>query len=252
MVGRSQRIRGPIQGFALSAVLSLMGATAPVLTASAQAQEIGCPEALGTAAARYGIPAELMLAVGRVESGLSPFAINAAGTTHFAEDAESAIAFVEAQRTAGVSSIDVGCGQVNLAWHPDAFPDLESAFDPAVNADYAAAFLSDLHDRTGTWRQATARYHSATPALQDAYLARVDTALKSIAGGEVPAYFASIAPAAGPRLASPHAATSGAGVLIRVTGAAPAVQVFSAQPPNAVAAPDGDGPAVPRIIRVGD
>ena len=252
MVARCQGIRLSIQGFARYALLSLAGGTATVLAASAQAQEIGCPEALGTAAERHGVPAELMLAVGRVESGLSPFAINAAGTTHFAADAESAIAFVEAQRTAGVSSIDVGCGQVNLAWHPDAFADLESAFDPEANADYAAAFLSDLHDNTGTWRQATARYHSATPALQEAYLARVDTALKSIAGGAVPAYFASIAPAAGPAPALPPAAASGTGVLIRVTGTAPAVQVFSAQPPDVGVSLEGDSSAVPRIIRVGD
>ena len=230
----------------------LIGGVAGVLIGSAQAQEIGCPEALSTAAARHGIPADLMLAVGRVESGFSPFAVNAAGIPHFAADAESAIAFVEAQRTAGVSSIDVGCGQVNLAWHPDAFADLQSAFDPETNADYAAAFLSDLHDRTGTWRQATARYHSATPALQDAYLARVDTALKSIAGGEVPAYFASIAPAAGAAPAIPPPATSRSGVLIRVTGSAPAVQVFSARPPDAAVEPEAGSVAVPRVIRIGD
>ena len=230
----------------------LAGGLVGLMAGPAWAQEIGCPEALDAAATRYGVPAELMLAVGRVESGLSPFAINAAGIAHFAEDAESAIAFVEAQRTDGIRSIDVGCGQVNLAWHPDAFADLQSAFDPETNADYAAAFLSELYDRTGTWRQAAAHYHSATPSLQDAYLDRIDAALRSIAGGEMPAYFASIAPAAGPRPASSEAPPSSGGVLIRLAGSAPTVRVFSARPPD-TATDGGQTPgAVPRIIRVGD
>lgn len=228
----------------------------PLLGLPAQAQQIGCPEALEAAALRYGVPTDLMLAVGRVESGLSPFAVNAAGISHFAADSASAIAFVESQRSAGIQSIDVGCGQVNLAWHPDAFTDLETAFDPEENAAYAAAFLSSLHERTGNWRQAAARYHSATPTLQTAYLARIDRALQSIAGGELPAYFASIAPAAGPLPAVHDAVTDSGGLLIRITGAAPDVRVFSATPTvrtggDASRSPAPSG-AVPRVIRVGD
>ncbi len=228
------------------------GGVAMWLAGTAQGQDVGCPEALTAAAARHGIPTELMLAVGRVESGLSPYAINAAGTTHFAADAASAIAFVEAQREAGTRSIDVGCGQVNLAWHPEAFDDLASAFDPETNADYAAAFLAELHGRTGTWRQATARYHSATPALQDVYLARVDGALRSISGGDVPAYFASIAPAAGPLLTVPVDRLSSSGLLIRISGDAPDVRVFSPQRPDTETGDQSAGSPVPRIIRVGE
>lgn len=243
--GRRLRLAGLLAG-------GLIVGLAGLMAGPASAQEVGCPEALDAAATRYGVPVELMLAVGRVESGLSPFAINAAGIAHFAENAESAIAFVEAQRSAGVRSIDVGCGQVNLAWHPDAFADLESAFDPETNADYAAAFLSELHDRTGTWRQAAAHYHSTTPALQDAYLARVDAALRSIAGGEMPAYFASIAPAAGPGPAGADTAPSAGGVLIRLAGSAPAVRVFSARRSDTATDDGRAAGAVPRIIRVGD
>jgi hypothetical protein len=45
---------------------------------------------------------------------------------------------------AGITSLDVGCLQVNLAQHPDAFSTLAAAFDPVANADYGAAFLTSL------------------------------------------------------------------------------------------------------------
>ncbi len=37
----------------------------------------------------------------------------------------------------GVQSIDVGCFQINMYYHPGAFATLEQAFDPRANAAYA-------------------------------------------------------------------------------------------------------------------
>ena len=37
--------------------------------------------------------------------------------------------------------------QISLTFHPDAFPDLNQAFDPASNADYGARFLMQLYER---------------------------------------------------------------------------------------------------------
>ena len=54
------------------------------------------------------------------------------------------MAAVRAMQANGVRSIDVGCGQINLMYHPDAFPNLELAFDPQANAAYAARFLKAL------------------------------------------------------------------------------------------------------------
>ena len=42
--------------------------------------------------------------------------------------------------------IDVGCMQVDLPMHPNAFRSLDEAFDPVINADYAARYLRSLHD----------------------------------------------------------------------------------------------------------
>jgi hypothetical protein len=74
-------------------------------------------------------------------------------------------------------SIDVGCMQVNLLYHPDAFASLEEAFDPPANASFAARFLTQLHDQTGTWPTATAWYHSATPGLGADYQRKVAAVL---------------------------------------------------------------------------
>jgi hypothetical protein len=63
----------------------------------------------------------------------------------------------------GTASIDVGCFQVNLRYHPDAFASLDEAFDPVANALYAARFLAGLRVRDGSWQAAVAAYHSATP-----------------------------------------------------------------------------------------
>jgi phytoene dehydrogenase-like protein len=70
-------------------------------------------------------------------------------------------------------SIDVGCMQVNLMHHPDAFANLDLAFDPQVNAAYAARFLKELFAQTGDWTKAAALYHSATPELGAEYQRKV-------------------------------------------------------------------------------
>jgi soluble lytic murein transglycosylase-like protein len=62
----------------------------------------------------------------------------------------------------GVRSIDIGCMQVNLLHHPQAFASLEAGFDPATNVAYAVRFLR-LPRAYRDWNQAVAMYHSATP-----------------------------------------------------------------------------------------
>ena len=73
----------------------------------------------------------------------------------------------------GTRSIDVGCFQISLLYHPAAFASLEQAFDPDANARYAARFLLTLFARTGTWEAAVAAYHSADPTLGFAYRQQV-------------------------------------------------------------------------------
>ena len=94
----------------------------------------------------------------------------------------TAIAAVQALQAAGIRSIDVGCMQVNLFYHPTAFASLDEAFDPLANARYAARFLAVLYRREGTWPAAAAAYHSQTPALGAAYAQRVMAAWPGAGG----------------------------------------------------------------------
>jgi hypothetical protein len=45
------------------------------------------------------------------------------------------------------------------------------------NADYAASFLTDLHNETGDWSQAVSAYHSRTESRAEAYLERIKAVL---------------------------------------------------------------------------
>ncbi len=134
-----------------------------------------CRPAIVASERASGLPPQVLGAIGLVESGRVnprtglaapwPWTINVAGTGRMFDSAADAIAAVKVAQAAGVQSIDVGCMQINLLYHPHAFDTLQDAFDPAANVRYAAGFLARLHDRTGDWSAAIAAYHSATPAL---------------------------------------------------------------------------------------
>lgn len=141
-----------------------------------------CQVAIAAAERAGGVPAGLMNAIGVVESGRRqtsgtvsafPWTINAEGVGSFYNSKAEAIAAVVALRAQGVRSIDVGCMQVNLMHHGNAFPSLEEAFDPGANARYAATFLQRLLTQTGSWPPATAGYHSLTPELGGPYARKV-------------------------------------------------------------------------------
>lgn len=154
------------------------------------AQSALCDAAIADAERRNAIPSGLLLAIAKAESGRPlpphgglgpwPWTINLDGAGSFYDTAAAAVA--EAHDALRRSRRpDVGCLQVSLAHHPAAFAGLEHAFDPALNADYAARFLARLRGEAGgNWRVATGFYHSRTPALAAAYRARVDAVLAGL------------------------------------------------------------------------
>lgn len=144
--------------------------------------EAACQVAIQGVERTARLPPALLSAIARTESGRVlpsgrlvawPWTINVAGTGHYYDSAEAAAAAVETFRSSGILSIDVGCMQVNLMHHPDAFASLQQAFDPAVNVRYAAQFLGRLQAEFGTWPAAVGAYHSRTPDLADEYGRRV-------------------------------------------------------------------------------
>ena len=98
------------------------------------------------------------------------------------ETKAEAIAEVLKLRARGVRNIDVGCMQINLMYHPDAFTSLDAAFDPAQNVAYGANLLRSLRQSSGSWSQAVAQYHSQDDERGRGYMARVMRIWTSPAG----------------------------------------------------------------------
>ena len=122
-----------------------------------------------------GLPQNLLVSIGMVESGRAdpltghvapwPWTVNADGQGQYFDNKQDAEAFVRFAEASGAHDIDVGCFQISLESHPDAFATLDDAFDPGENAAYAARFLTQLKGQTGSWNLAIADYHSALPDL---------------------------------------------------------------------------------------
>jgi hypothetical protein len=158
----------------------------PVLAGEA-GSAAACRSAGLEAERQFDLPPGLLLAIGVVESGRLdpvslrrtawPWTINADGAGRRFEGLPEALAATRGLQRRGVTSIDVGCFQINLRQHPMAFASLEEAFDPPANAAYAARFLVELRTRTGSWENAIAAYHSATPERGRPYRDRVLAAL---------------------------------------------------------------------------
>ena len=96
------------------------------------------------------------------------------------------MALVRQALAAGRTSFDVGCFQINYRWHGARFASLEEMLEPAANARYAARFLSDLHEETGTWTAAAGAYHSRTERHARRYRARFREILAGLEGEDGP------------------------------------------------------------------
>ena len=166
-----------------------------LLAAPATAQPVpdaqACRRAITAAEPRSGLPAGLLLAIAQIESGRAdprtgrvepwPWSYNVEGEGHAPATRDAALAEVSALQAAGRRSIDIGCMQINLMYHPQAFASLEQGFDPAVNLAYAIRFLKELFARHGSWPAAIAHYHSGEEARGDAYRRKVQLARLSAA-----------------------------------------------------------------------
>jgi len=172
--------------FAFLAALCLTAWVGPV-KAQKTADSWGiCAAETARAEALLKIPAHLLRAIARVESGrwhktagenlAWPWTVMAEGRGRFLPSKAAAIAEVKALKARGVTNIDVGCMQVNLGYHPDAFEDLEQAFDPTYNVAYAASFLVELRAEARSWTRAVGRYHSRKAVAGNDYRRKVQKA----------------------------------------------------------------------------
>jgi hypothetical protein len=154
----------------------------PAATAESNPWQI-CADFTARAEAETGLPAHLLAAISKVESGrwdasqgavsAWPWTVTSGDEGGFFPTKAAAIAEVRALRAQGRRNIDVGCMQINLKHHPEAFADLEAAFDPAQNVAYAASLLLRLRQEARSWTKAIAFYHSRTPKFNGPYRLKV-------------------------------------------------------------------------------
>ncbi len=175
----------------LSTIILLVCIAAPAQSKVVVAPDAGCRQPIAAAERQTHLPPQLLGTIAMVESGRVnpstgqaepwPWAINVGGVGHFYETKADAIDAVAKLQALGVKSIDVGCMQINLQQHADAFRSLDEAFDPQTNANYGARFLSALYRQTHDWSLAIAFYHSQTPEIGAPY-ANIVTARWTQAG----------------------------------------------------------------------
>jgi hypothetical protein len=153
-----------------------------------------CLDEIAKQEAKYGMPDGVLKAIARVESSGSPYAasiakpwpwtLNVGGAAHYYPTKDAALTALTSFKAQSDVNIDVGCMQISLRHHPNAFPDLATALDPVANVDYGALFLSALKQKSGDWMVAVGDYHSTTPGFGDTYRSLVQVAW---AGGSLSA-----------------------------------------------------------------
>ena len=138
-----------------------------------------CHQSISEAEKQADIPKDLLTAIALTEAGrwqgnqqnsiIWPWSLNILGKGHFYETPELAINAAEVFFSHGISNIDIGCMQINVQYHRQAFSSIAEMFDPIYNAAYAADFLLKLKNDLGTWSNAVEAYHSKTPKIGENY-----------------------------------------------------------------------------------
>ena len=130
-----------------------------------------CQIAVDKAEKNYQIKSNLLQTIASVESGrwnaqagkrvAWPWTVHANGKGRYYKSKAEAIAAVKDMQQRGITNIDVGCMQINLKYHGEAFANLDEAFDPEKNVAYSAKFLRKLYKRNKqNWTKTAMHYHS--------------------------------------------------------------------------------------------
>lgn len=130
-----------------------------------------------------GIPAYLLKSISLAETGrwdkkkrvnfAWPWTVTALGVGNYFQNKDKALKYLHFLQANAITNIDVGCMQVNLHYHGNAFASLEDALDPAINIAYAAKYLKKLYQSAHSWTKAAGFYHSKTPKYFQRYKLKV-------------------------------------------------------------------------------
>lgn len=136
-----------------------------------------CTPYIGQAEKVYGIPHGLLQSVALAESGKNgipwPWAVNRSGVAYYPNTYEEALTYIKDYRGKARPDVAVGCMQLHMRYHADAFKPVDWSLHPEYNVAYAARFLVSLYKKHGTWTQAVARYHANQYGAQYVYVCRV-------------------------------------------------------------------------------
>ena len=173
---------------AIPLLLGLAFAT-PMSAANGEPGRV-CDLAAVRAAADFGVPPDIMLAITRVETGRMaggmktpwPWTLNMGGRGHWLPDRNRAADLIRERAATGRQDIDIGCFQINLRWHGNQFRDPLDLLDPGRNARYAARFLSDLFNEFGDWSLAAGAYHSRNAGRALTYRKKVQEERVALTG----------------------------------------------------------------------
>ena len=129
-----------------------------------------CSSAVYPVETQMGLPKNVLNAISLKETGrwdnqnkqsLSwPWTVTSRGKGVYHKTKSEAIRAVRELQKQGIKNIDVGCMQINLHYHPHAFNNLQEAFNPKLNVNYAGNFLTQLFEDHGSWQTAIEHYHS--------------------------------------------------------------------------------------------
>ena len=129
---------------------------------------------------QYKIPAGLLAAIAKVESGFGPYAVNSNGKSKQFKNLQDAKFYVTGLRNQGIIDINIGALQINYAYHKTRFSNAAAILDPYQNISYAAKYLASLRKTYGSWVKAVKFYHSPVSKYQDMNISKVMCSLKGI------------------------------------------------------------------------
>lgn len=168
---------------ALLAIMAAMLTATPAFADSLLEGAQACTRYFPKAERYHNIPTHWLAAIGSTESGRYhkrlgmtvpwPWTINVGGKGYYFDTKQEALDMAKSLYAKGITSFDVGCMQVNMHYHGNAFASLNQALEPRYNVAYAARFLRENFDELHSWKQATAAYHSKTPDKGDRYFKTV-------------------------------------------------------------------------------
>ena len=141
-----------------------------------------CEKVIETIEDLTDIPKNLLLSIGKSESGrilknnkhvIWPWTVNHAGKSLFFDTKNQMKKYVLENVEKKDFNLDVGCMQINLKWHKNNFKKISDMFAVEPNVSYAASFLLQLKNKHGSWDKAIKHYHSSDPKKNKPYLIKV-------------------------------------------------------------------------------